>query len=1054
MCTCSTACPESSFRALKEIDSQRRLAASEAALAEAQSMQRAILESTSDMIWSVNPRDFGLLTFNHALRNYFRKHRGIALHVGQRPDDLFQDSEYIDLWKSFYRKSLASGAFTTEYTVFAGNVTLLLTLNVLTREGVVFGISVFGKDITERKSAENAMVRYQLISQHARDPLMLIALDGQIVEANQAAVDLYGYSREELLKLNLKQLRLDHDQKALRNQMERALTEGVLFESLHARKDGTEVTVEVSSRGVMVEGRQMLLSVIRDITDRKRAEATLRESEAKLRAIFEGSMDAIGVAKDGLQVFANASYLKLYGFRNIEELAGTPVLDNIAPSHRQQILGFALDRAAGRPVATFYETRCLKTDGTEFDAEVSVSTYQLGGETYTVGSIRDITDRKRARTALARDEAELTAIYDHAPVMMLLISNDLKVLRMNQAALEFSGKTHESAVGTPPGEMLGCLHALDDPRGCGFGPDCASCPLRVHVLDTFKTGTTHRRIETRPRFVRGREVLDVTLLASTAQVAIESDVLVLLCLEDISQQKLAEQHVREQAALLDVTRDAIMVLDSDDLVTYWNRSAERIYGFSAAEALGHKAGDLFPAVDPSEKETIKRAIWEHGEWMGEIRRVGKADKALRIQRRVNLLRDRNGDPRGVLLVDTDITEAKRVEEQFLRAQRLDSLGSLASGVAHDLNNVFTPIMMSIEMLDALTHETHEREMVQLLADSTRRGTDIVRQLLLFSRGSDSPRSEVNATLVIRELRRMVVETFPKNIRLSTQAPADIWPIRGDQTQLHQVLLNLCINARDAMPQGGRLTVGAENVHVDDKFASCQLNAKPGPHVLIRVADTGTGIPPEAIEKIFDPFFTTKPIGEGTGLGLATALGIVRSHDGFITVKSAPGAGSEFSVYLPAMASTAGTSADQTARQNRRGNGELVLVVDDEANIRTMVQRTLNNHGYETAGVSDGAEALKFVAGNGTNVRLVVTDLIMPNADGMQLVRELRHLHPQLPIVTISGTQGHRAEFEKLPPPRIRYLSKPFSIDDLLAVVHEALAEAATPQTPPSIPPSA
>lgn len=645
--------------------------------------------------------------------------------------------------------------------------------------------------------------------------------------------------------------------------------------------------------------------------------------------------------------------------------------------------------------------------------------------------LKEIANQRR----MARGEAELAAIYDNAPIMLLLVGSDLKVRRINRAAAGFAGRSMDAAASILLGDLLGCV---DAPQGCGFGPECSACPLRMAVLDTIATGATHRRIETHPHFIRNCKILEVTLLVSTARMAIDAENMVLLCLEDISQQKLAELRVREQAALLDVTRDAIMTLDCDDALTYWNRSAEHVYGWTAKEAVGRKIGDLFPTVDPGEGASIKSAVWEHGEWMGEIRWPNRAGNLLRIQRRANLLLKADGNPRGVLLVDTDVTDARRIEEQLLRAQRLDSLGSLAGGVAHDLNNVFTPIMMSINMLGMLAMEDQDREMIQLLSDSTHRGADIVQQLLLFSRGSDSLRTEVNLALVVRQLQRMIEGTFPKNIVLSIQTPADLWTVHGDQTQLHQVLLNLCVNARDAMPQGGRLEVVAQNIQVDAAFASRQLEARPGPHVFLRVIDTGTGVPLEIIEKIFDPFFTTKPLGQGTGLGLSTTLGIVRSHGGFITVKSLPGTGSEFGVYLPALMAASRPKNDSARRDAFRGQGELVLVADDEPNIRTMIERALRNDGYETVCVGNGSEAVDFVSSRAMAVKLLITDMMMPTMDGMLAVRAIRQMHPRLPVVAITGAQGRRGELDQLPPPQVRHLAKPFSIDALLAIAREAI----------------
>ncbi len=503
-----------------------------------------------------------------------------------------------------------------------------------------------------------------------------------------------------------------------------------------------------------------------------------------------------------------------------------------------------------------------------------------------------------------------------------------------------------------------------------------------------------------------------------------------------------EQRVREQAALLDVTRDAIIVINPDGQVTYWNRGAEQLYGWPAAEAVGRSLADLTFGGSPVEAGADLQTLRAKGEWIGEWRQRTRSGTPIVTACRGVLMSGPAGEAHSMLLTASDVTEAKQVEEQLFRAQRLESLGSLASGVAHDLNNVFTPIMMATEMLRELKLQQHEQEMVQLLGDSARRGADIVRQLLLFGRGGDTIRGDVDVAMVMGDLSRMMRETFPKNLALAVHSPAGLWPVRGDQTQLHQVLLNLCVNARDAMPQGGRLTVSAENIHVNEGLASRQLKARPGPHVLLRVVDSGVGIAPEVIDKIFDPFFTTKPLGQGTGLGLATTLGIVRSHGGFITLRTTPGSGSDFGVYLPAVEVITKPPVEPFARQDRRGQGELVLVLDDEANIRLLLRRALRDHGYEVVTAEDGPEAIALVGARGAEFRLVITDIMMPKMDGFQTVKAIRRMQPNLPVVAVSGVGGFRAEFDQFPPPKVHLVAKPFTIDEILTVAREALDEAA------------
>jgi PAS domain S-box-containing protein len=515
--------------------------------------------------------------------------------------------------------------------------------------------------------------------------------------------------------------------------------------------------------------------------------------------------------------------------------------------------------------------------------------------------------------------------------------------------------------------------------------------------------------------------------------------------EDISERKRAEEQIREQAALLNVTQDAILVTRLDHTITYWNRSAASLYAITPEDA-----GKAFEALAykefPADFDGHWSAILEQREWTGERRHSLRSGRSIDVRVRAKVISEARDKEAAVLLVITDITESKQLAAQFLRAQRLESLGALASGVAHDLNNVLTPVLLAVEMLRPLAKEAEDYEMLQLLSDSARRGSDIVQQLLLFGRGSDSPRAPINVAGAIKDVDRMMRGTFPKNIVLSVQAPADLCLVEADRTQVHQVLLNLCVNARDAMPQGGRLTLNAENVRVDASFARRHDGKRIGSHVRIQVRDTGSGIAPEHLEKIFDPFFTTKPVGQGTGLGLSTVLGIVRSHEGILDVTSTVGAGTLFEIYLPAAATAAKLSAGEVSHEPLMGNNELILLVEDEESIRSILQRTLLEHRYRVIVASDGAEALSVYAqyaAKADKVQLLLTDILMPVMDGAQTIRALQRLNPSLLVLAMSGLPAQRAEFEKQFGPRLRFVIKPFEINHALRLVRELLDSGTT-----------
>jgi signal transduction histidine kinase len=388
-------------------------------------------------------------------------------------------------------------------------------------------------------------------------------------------------------------------------------------------------------------------------------------------------------------------------------------------------------------------------------------------------------------------------------------------------------------------------------------------------------------------------------------------------------------------------------------------------------------------------------------------------------------------------------QLKESEVRFLRAQRLEAIGALASGIAHDLNNILAPIMMSAPMLRwGLKPEEMEKTVLSI-ETSAQRGADLVKQLLLFGRGVEGNRTSLQPKHLIRDMVRMVRETFPKAISLETKTASDLWTITADATQIHQVLLNLCVNARDAMPKGGKLSLSAENVQLDDHYAGMIEAAKAGPYVLLRVADTGEGIPAGILERVFDPFFTTKEPGHGTGLGLSTVLGIIKSHAGFVDLRSEVGKGSTFSVYLPATPNAPeAESGAPPAKVISKGDGEMILVVDDEPEILKITQQNLERNGYRTVLAADGIEALVLFTRRQEEIQAVLTDLEMPLMDGVNLVRAIRKLDSEVQVIASSGIglgpvwEEKMANLTELGVTTL--LTKPYGADTLLHALKDAL----------------
>ncbi|MBL8602656.1 MAG: PAS domain S-box protein [Myxococcales bacterium] len=510
-------------------------------------------------------------------------------------------------------------------------------------------------------------------------------------------------------------------------------------------------------------------------------------------------------------------------------------------------------------------------------------------------------------------------------------------------------------------------------------------------------------------------------------------------LHDVTQRRRDEQTLREQATLLDKAQDAIVVTDLEQHITFWNAGAERLYGWRRDQAMGRRFAEMVYSQElaPRGGDRFEQTL-QQGYWTGELGQRTQSGERKVVNSRWTLLRAERDEPREFLIINTDVTQQKNTEAQLLRAQRLESIGTLAGGIAHDLNNVLAPILFSIEMLRSDETRAGRLEDLATLEMCAERGAEMVRQLLAFARGHhEGARARVDLGAVVGDVVKLIRETFPKDVVLGFERLGRQWSVNGNVTQLHQLIMNLSVNARDAMPLGGRLHFTVSAVDVDEVFAGMNLEAHPGPHMLLEVEDTGTGMPREVIDRIFDPFFTTKEIGKGTGLGLSTCLAIVRGHGGFLNVYSEVGKGTRFRVYLPAERPTTGR-IDLVASPTRslpEGRGELLLVVDDEESIRRIAQRTLERYGYRVITASNGAEAVSLFARNHSEIAVVITDMSMPVMDGPATIIALHALDPEVKIIASSGIEPTaRGALSGV----AAFVAKPYTAETLLGALRALL----------------
>jgi two-component system, cell cycle sensor histidine kinase and response regulator CckA len=475
---------------------------------------------------------------------------------------------------------------------------------------------------------------------------------------------------------------------------------------------------------------------------------------------------------------------------------------------------------------------------------------------------------------------------------------------------------------------------------------------------------------------------------------------------------------------------------------YVSPAYEPIWGRSCASLLAD-FWEWIEAIHPDDQERIQTRFFElslRGDYDEEYRII-RPDGELRwIHDRGFPIRDSAGVPYRVAGIAEDITEKKLLEAQFLRAQRMESLGTLASGIAHDFNNILTPILAIAQllMLKFPDLDEHHQTMLQILEENAKRGGDVVKQILMFARGGSGTRMPLKVQHMLDEITQMARQTFPKNIEVKlARSTQDLWCVAADATQLHQVLMNLAVNARDAMPNGGVINLAAQNIRIDEAFARMNLEAHPGTYVMITVADNGMGIPAALVERIFEPFFTTKDVGKGTGLGLSTSLGIVKNHGGFVEVWSEVDQGAQFKVYLPTMMDEVPPIVPSTPLL--RGHNELILIVEDETAIQQVTSTALIDNHYRTLIASDGIEAIALYAEHKQEIALVLMDIMMPSLDGLSAIRTLQKLNPTVKVVAMSGLATHHQVTEAIGDTVKAFLAKPYTMSELLDTLHQVLA---------------
>ena len=787
---------------------------------------------------------------------------------------------------------------------------------------------------------------------------------------------------------------------------------------------GALCVVDLAPRRLTVEQEQALRVLGRQVMthlELRRHTLELAKRERLLTAIFDAEPEGIVLlGADGTIRRINPAGLEILEAASSRQLVGCGIVPMVGQEHRlpfQSLVERVFCGEDGR-----LEFRLIRLGGTERWVEFRAAPLrdEQGKITDCLGIVREVTERKRAAEALRASEASLAAAQARAHLGSWEVDLLTNERRWSAEMMHLHGR--DPALGAPNFEEgLALVHPEDRPGLVKIQEGL----LTMDRLINFEYRTNPALGPVRHLYAA------VEVVCDDAGKPIRADGTAL----DITERKRSEARFRR---LTESNVQGIFFWDLEGHVKDCNDAFLETVGYTRDD---FEAGTVnWRAMTPSEFMEVDtlaaREIHEKGACTPYEKEYLRKD-GTRVPVLIGATVFEDNPEEGLAFV-LDLTERKKLERHFLRAQRMESIGTLAGGIAHDLNNALGPIILSLDILKTRFADDDSHELLDIIDTCAHRSSDMVRQVLSFARGVEGRKLDVQVKHVLEDVEQIARETFPKHIQVYNAIPHGLWTVLGDPTQLHQVLLNLCVNARDAMPEGGTLSLGAGQVTFDSHYAALEPESRPGPYVFVEIADTGVGMPPDLIERIFDPFFTTKEVGKGTGLGLSTSLAIIKSHGGFIRVESEPGKGTKFRVYLPAQTTASADPEARDAAEIARGCGETILVVDDELPVRQIIKHTLEASGYKVLLAEDGTEAVKIFAARHAEIPVVLTDMMMPLMDGTTTVQILRKIDPAVRVIASSGLPASDEIMQAAGPGFGCFLSKPYTAEALLKALRLTL----------------
>jgi PAS domain S-box-containing protein len=892
----------------------------------------------------------------------------------------------------------------------------------------VNGALVFVRDITERKAAEQALRRFELLVENSRDIIFFVGgEDGRILGANSAACTAYGYSQDELLNLNIKDLRDPQTLKLVPEQMAKAGAGGILFETVHRRKDGTRFPIEVSSKGATIQGVRTLITIGRDITERKTAEAALAESDARLRLTLDSAQmgvwehdlktnhitgdetlfELFGVQPDQFDGTAK----NLYAFVNLEDRASIQEAANKAIDCRSPYgVEFRITRPNG-------ELRWMRSQG-------RVVCDRSDHPSRILGVVWDVSGIKHAQHQLLEATQRLDYLVTESPAVVFTYNLH------PQPHLNYISGNLTTILGWRPEQFTEnlqlwneCIHPADLPL---IQEGLAQLDARGrHIFEyRFKDAQgKYHWIHDEQRVITGSDGHKEVVGAWW----------------DVTDTKMAQEESRLLSAAIDQAAEIVLITNAKAEIVYVNPAFEKITEYSPAEVLGKKPSILKSGEhDHAFYQSLWAALAAGKSWHGLFINRKKGGRLYTEEATISPVFDSSGDIVNYVAVKRDVTREQELEKQFLEAQKMEAIGTLAGGIAHDFNNILAVILANAEILELSKISSESRDILNQIITASKRARQLVRQILAVSRRGRQDKIIMSLSPIVKETMGLLRASLPSTIRITDpQITADAGLIFADPTQMQQVLMNLCTNAGHAMEEkGGSLDVSLSNTLLTESDPIAESDLTPGDYVKFAVSDTGHGIPPWLLKKIFDPYFTTKETGKGTGLGLSVALGIVKSHGGTIKASSVIGKGTIFEVYLPRIKGEAPV-IEKSELPLITGTG-CVLFVDDEPALAQAAQKMLALLGYQVHTATSSLKARELFISDPTAFDLVITDLTMPDMTGTRLVKELREIRPDVPVILCTGFSD-QVSAEMLESMGISgLLLKPITIHEIAHAIRVAL----------------